>query len=607
MGRGYWRGRNGSVGTTQVKGDNAVEDIKTLVRVALGKEKADLVIKGGNLVNVYTGELLENYSVSIKGDRIAFVGEDAGHTIGESTHVIDASGKTLSPGFIDGHFHAYVSLDEQMKHSLLQGTTSIFIELTELASVAGYEGATALLNAIKGQPVKFFGLAPSPYPPPAFLKPQEVHISEGEIDKILAREDVVGLGETLWTYVIDEDDEVISNIRKAISRNKKLEGHCSGAKGNKLVAFIASGMSSCHESIRIHEALDKLRLGMHVMIREGWIRQDLENLSGLASIGVDYRRLVLATDGVDAEYLHRYGHMAHVVQKAIDLGFPPIEAIRMATLNVAEHFGLDNLIGGVAPGRYADILILPSLARIECEYVISNGQIIVQNKNILVELNKLDYPETITRTIHVPRKFRPEDFTVSAGGRQGDVTVRAMKLITEVITEENQIRLPIENNSIVGDLRQDALKVSIIERRRNSGQIVSGFIQGIDLKSGACACSCSWERGSPLVVIGTNEGDMARAANRLVELQGGLVVSRNGEIVAEVSMPIGGFMSRGPVSETADAFARVRRALNEMGASMTNPFLTLQTIPGTFLPFFRITLHGFVDLKNKKRLSLVVE
>ena len=590
-----------------MKGDNAVEHIKTLVRVALGKEKADLVIKGGTLVNVYTGELLENYSVSIKGDKIAFVGEDAGHTIGDSTHVIDASGKILTPGFIDGHFHAYISLDEQTKHSLLQGTTTIFIELTDLASVTGYEGVIALLDAIKEQPVKFFGLAPSPYSPPAFLKPEETHISGQEIDKILAREDVVGLGETLWTCVIDEDDGVISNIRKAISRNKKLEGHCSGAKGDKLVAFIASGMSSCHESIRVQEALDKLRLGMHVMIREGCIRQDLENLSGIVSKNVDYRRLVLVTDGVDAEFVHRYGHMAHLVQKAIDLGFPPIEAIRMATLNVAEHFGLDNLIGGIAPGRYADILILPSLAEIDCQCVISNGQVIIQNENTLVQPDEHNYPEIITRTIRVPRKFRPADFTVSAGGRKGEVTVRAMKLLTEVITEENQIRLPVENDSILGDLQQDALTVSIIERRRNTGKVISGFVQGTGLKSGACACSYSWELGSPMVVVGTNETDMARAANRLVELQGGLVVSRNGEIAAEVPMPIGSFMSRGPVSETVAAFARVRQSLNEMGASLTNPFLTLQTIPGTFLPFFRITLHGFADLKKRKLLNLVVE
>ncbi|MFP3880349.1 MAG: amidohydrolase family protein, partial [Dehalococcoidia bacterium] len=399
-----------------------MEDIRTLIRVALGKEKADLVIKGGALVNVYTGELLENHCVSVKGNKIAFVGEDADHTIGNSTRVIDASGKILTPGFIDAHFHAYIALDEQMRHSLLQGTTTIFIELTDLASVTGYEGVVALLDAIKKQPVKFFGLAPSPYSSPVPVKREEGPISGPEIDKILAREDVAGLGETLWTSVIDEDDSVISNIRRATRRNKKLEGHGSGAKGNKLVAFVASGMSSCHESIRVQEALDKLRLGMHVMIREGCIRQDLENLSGLVSKHVDYRRLVLVTDGVDAEFAHRYGHMAHLVQKAIDLGFPPVEAIRMATLNAAEHFGLDNLIGGIAPGRYADILILPSLAQIDCQWVISKGQIIVKDKNLVLHPDELDYQEILTGTIRVPRKFGPADFIVSAGGRKGKVT-----------------------------------------------------------------------------------------------------------------------------------------------------------------------------------------
>lgn len=584
-----------------------MDDTKTLVRVALGKEKADLVIKGGTLVNVYTGELLEGYSVSVKGDKIAFVGEDASHTIGDGTHVIDASGKVLAPGFIDAHFHAYVSLHEQMKHSLLQGTTTIFIELTDLASVTGYEGVIALLDAIKGQPVKFFGLAPSPYSSPVPVKAEEGPISGPEIDKILAREDVAGLGETLWTSVIDEDDSVVSNIRRATSRNKKLEGHCSGAKGNKLVAFVASGMSSCHESIRVQEALDKLRLGMHVMIREGCIRQDLETLSGLADENVDYRRLVLVTDGIDAEFVHRYGHMAHLVQKAIDLGFPPVEAIRMATLNAAEHFGLDNLIGGIAPGRYADILILPSLTQIDCQWVISKGQVVIRDKNPVFQPDQLNYPEAITRTIRVPRKFRPADFAVPAGGRKGEATVRAIKLLTEVITEENQIKLPVHDDAIVRDLQQDALTVSIIERKKNTGKVVSGFLQGTGLKSGACACSYSWDLGSPMVVVGANETDMASAANRLVELQGGLVVSRNGEIAAEVPMPIGSFMSPGAVSETAAAFGRVRKSLNEMGASLTNPFLTLQTIPGTFLPFFRITLHGFADLKNGKLLNLVVE
>lgn len=584
-----------------------MEDIKVLIQAALGKEKADLVIKGGNLVNVYSGELLEGYSISIKGDKIAFVGEDADHTIGEATRVIDASGKILVPGFIDGHFHAYVSFDELLKYSLPAGTTTIFVDLFDLTTVAGYEGAVALLDSVKGQPSKVFGMASFTYTPPSFLRQEGIPISGDEVDRLLQREDVVALGESLWTCVIDEHEEVIGSIVRATNRKKKLEGHASGAKGNKLVAFVASGMSSCHESIRVQEVLDRLRLGMHVMIREGAIRQDLEALSEIKDKKVDFRRLVLVSDGIDAEYLLNYGHMAHLVQKAIDLGFRPMEAIQMATLNVAEHFGLDNLVGGIAPGRYADILILPSLAKIDCEYVISNGQVVVEDKKPLVQTREHAYPESIMNSIRVPRNLLPRDFAVPAGGRKGKVTVRAMKLITEVITEECHVRLPIDHASILADVEQDILKASIIERMSGSGKIVSGFIQGIGLKSGACACSYSWELGSPVVVVGASDVDMARAVNRVVELQGGLVVFKDKEVMAEVPLPVGGLMTKGRLETAVEGFVKVKQALIHLGSTLTNPFLTLQTMPGTFLPFFRITLQGFADLKNQKLVDLIVE
>lgn len=585
-----------------------MENVKALMRTALGKEKADLVIKGGSLVNVYTGELLDNYSVSIKGDKIAFVGENADHTIGDSTRVIDASGKILAPGFIDGHVHVHVAFDEHLRYSLSAGTTAIFIELGDLTTIAGYEGALMLLDSVNGQPCKVFGLAPAPYyARPSFLNQDDIPISGEEIDRLLQREDVVALGESLWTSVLDEDEGIISNIIKATSKRKKVEGHSSAAKGNKLVAYAATGISSCHESITAEEALDRLRLGIHVMIREGFIRRDLEAVSQILDKNIDFRRLILVTDGVDAEYLLRYGHMAHLVQRAIDLGFPPIEAIRMATLNVAEHFGLDNVIGGIAPGRYADIVILPSLARIDCEYVISNGKVVVDNKKYLLTVKEYDYPESIMKSIHVPRKLLPQDFVISAKGRTGNVTVRAMKLVTEVITQEYQVKLPVENDSILTDLAQDILKVSVIERRTGSGKIVSGFIQGIGFKSGACACSTSWELGSPIIVVGVTEADMANAVNRVIEMQGGLVVSNNGEIMAEVPLPIGGVIAKGKLDETAEEFRQIRQALADLGSTLSNPFLTIQTTPGTFLPFFRITLQGFVDLKNKELVDLIVD
>ncbi|MBI2855126.1 MAG: adenine deaminase [Chloroflexi bacterium] len=584
-----------------------MDDIRPLVRVALGKEKADVVIKGGDLVNVYTGEILKNHSVSIKGGKIAFVGKDADHTIGPNTRTIDSSGKVIVPGFIDGHFHASISLDELLKYSLPSGTTTIFVELVDLATIVGYSGAVTLLDNARGQPGKFFGLAPSYYTVPPFLQAGEPVISGEDVGRLLQREDVAGLGETLWTSVVNEEDETIQNMVMATKMKKTLEGHASGVKGNNLVAYVASGISSCHESIRAEEALERLRLGLHVMIREGSIRRDLAAVAKILDEAIDFRRLVLVTDGLNAEDLFHNGHMAHVVQKAMDLGFPPVEAIRMATLNVAEHFGMDNVIGGIAPGRYADILVLPSLDRIDCEYVISNGRVVVDNKKSLVQPKECVYPESVTMSVRVPRNLVPEDFRIPANGRTGEVVVRALKLVSEVITEQHHARLPVRGNSIMGDLQKDVLKVSIIERRNNTGKVVSGFIQGIGLKSGACACSYSWEIGSPMVVTGVNESDMAFAVNRLVELQGGLVVCKDQQITAEVSLPIGGYITKGPLSEAAEGLERVRQAMKDQGSPLTNPFLSLQTIPGTFLPFFRITNQGLVDMKRRRLLDIIVE
>ena len=586
---------------------NIQEQINALVQVALGKEPADLVITSGNLVNVYSAEVLEGHSISIKGDKIAFVGPDASHTIGKETKVIDAQGKFLLPGFIDAHFHfTDVAPDEFIGYSAPTGTTTIFAEL-DLGTVVGYEGTTALLDNMKGQPIKFFGLAPSIPQPPQFLPRERVPISCEEVESLLQREDVVGLGETLWIGVLEGDKDLITNIRATLNRKKKLEGHASGAKGYKLAAYVASGISSCHESINAQEAMDKLRLGMCVMIREGSIRRDLEAISSLKGKDIDFRRLALVTDGIGAEDLAHFGHMNYIVQKAIDLGIPATKAIQMATLNPAEHFGLDNLIGGIAPGKCADILILPSLAKIECELVISNGRIIAKDGELLIKPRKCIFPDSVMESLHVPRKFSPADFDVPARDRKDKVKVRIMKLITEVITQEYQVELHIRGNRIKMDVERDILKVSVIDRKDNTGEVVTGFVQGFGLKSGAFASSYSWELGSPIVAVGADEEDMAMGVNRVIELQGGLVVTKNGEVIAELPLPVGGCMAGESLSKVIEGYQAVKEAVKNLGSSLMDPYLTLQTLPGTFLPYFRITLQGFADMKNKKVVALIVD
>jgi adenine deaminase len=353
--------------------------------------------------------------------------------------------------------------------------------------------------------------------------------------------------------------------------------------------------------------MERLRLGFYVMIREGSIRRDLEAISGIKEQDIDFRRLCLATDSVSAEDLLSLGHMDFVVQKAINLGIDPIKVFQMASLNTAEHFRKDHVTGGIAPGRCADIVILPSLKKIECETVISNGQIVARNGQVLVHARKGAYPESVLNSIRVSRALQPRQFDVPAGDKKSKVTVRVMKLISELITREFHAVLPVVNGCVLPDPDNDILKVSLVERLRDTGRIVTGFVQGFGLRSGAVACSYSWDLGSPLAVVGANDLDMATAVNRIVTLQGGIVVVDKGRILAEVPQPVGGLLPVNKIEETAQEFKNINQAVKQLGSLLTNPYMTLQTIAGTSLPFFRICLQGFVDLRDQKIVDLFVD
>lgn len=582
------------------------QEIETLVDVALGKRKADLIIKGGSLLNVYTGELLKGYSIAIKGERIAYVGENSDHTVGDGTKIIDAQGKVLIPGFIDGHAHFYSSIDEFLRYSMVSGTTSIVVETLEMGCSTGYEGVISFLENLKDQPIKLFALAPAMELLPGPIG-QGSTISDKEMERLLNSDDILGLGETMWTTVLEKDQQVLGYFAKALAQKKKLEGHSAGAKGDKLVAYIASGISSCHEPINMEEVLERLRLGIHVMIREGSIRRELEAISKIKDTGIDFRRLVLVTDGLSPEDLVTYGHMDYIVQKAINLGFAPIVAIQMATINPAEHFSLDHIIGGIAPGRYADILIIPDLRTIHCEYVISNGQVIARDKKLLAEPRKCVYPESVLRSIHLPKKLNREDFAVSAQGKKGKARVRVISIVSDLITEESAAELPVANDLIQMDLERDLSKITVIDRYDNPGAMFTAFVKGFGIESGAIASSYTWTRRCPIIAVGADEEDMARAVNRVAELNGGLVICKKGNILEELPLPIGGVTPSCPTEEAARKLRRITQLIANLGSSLSRPFLTLQTLPSPVLPFFRISQRGLINLRQKRIVDLIID
>jgi adenine deaminase len=566
----------------------------------LGQEKADLAIINAKILNVYTAELLDGWSVSTKGKHIAYTGNSPDHTLGPQTVVIDAKGKTLIPGLIDGHAHLawLFSIGEFLKYAMKGGTTTIITETMEAFPIAGYDGVLAFLDSLKDQPIKILGTAPAM----VSTSKTAFGISREILRKLLAREDIVGLGESYWQGVFQNPEKMLPIFEETLLSGKTLEGHSAGASAKKLAAYIAAGISSCHEPIDAKQAIERLRLGVHVMAREGSIRRDVEAISQIKDSGADFRRLTLVTDGVTPEDLMEKGYMEFVVQKAIDCGFNPITAVQMATLNVAEHFSLDRMIGGIAPGRHADFLIIPDIRKIEAEYVVSKGRIIAQEGRLLVSPREHIFPESMRKTVRLPRKFEPSDFAVSAENR-ASADVRVIELVTDLVTKEIKLTLPAAGGQIRADAGQDILKIAAIDRAHEPGKAFVGFIKGFGMKSGAIASSASWDT-SDILVIGADDADMTLAVNRIHDLQGGSVVCAKGKILAEIPTPVMGIISDMSVEMLADRTKSLRKAACDLGVSFPDPLLTLIALSGAAIPYLRICEEGLVNLKDGKTLGL---
>jgi adenine deaminase len=573
------------------------------MQVALGQKKADLVVVNARLANVYTGELVNDCTISIKGKWIAYVGKDQQHTIGSKTEVIDARGKTVIPGLIDGHTHlAWLSTaSEFLKYAMKGGTTTIVTETLEPFMVAGYEGIIDFLESLNNQPLKILATAPAMIS----ISHAARKISEKTLQDLLDRNDIIGLGESYWQAVLQDPDEVLPLFEQTLLAGKTLEGHSAGASEKKLSAYIANGITSCHEPINADQVLERLRLGLHIMAREGAVRKDLDEIAKITKQGIDLRRLILVSDSISPQDLMENGYMESIVQKAIDCGFEPIQAIQMATLNVAEHFSLDHLIGGIAPGHYADLAIIPDIDRIDAEVVISNGRIIVQNGNILIPPRKHSFSKESLNMIKLPRDLEPSDFIIRAPANTENVQIRVISMITDLVTSEKEMNWPVANGRLSVNLEKDIVKIAAIDRAHNPGKLFVGLIQGFGLQSGAIACSAAWDT-SDIIVVGADDADMAFAVNRIRKLQGGTVVCKNEKILSELPLPVFGIVSDLPLETIDRQFKDVAKAAKGLGVPFPEPMLSLITLTGSAIPYLRICEEGLVNLKNGTTLPLFV-
>jgi len=579
------------------------EAASDLIRVAMGDQKATLVVHGGRVVNVYTGEILDGWSIAVHGEKIACIGEDLGHTIGNKTVVINARKKTVIPGLIDGHAHlAWIfSITEFLRKAMVGGTTTLVTETMEPFPVAGLKGVMDFIASTEDQPVKIFVTAPAM----GSISKSTQGISQTILKRLLSHPSVVGLGESYWQGVLQNPGKFLPAFLETLRFNKTVEGHTAGARGMKLNAYAAMGPSSCHEPITSQEALERLRLGLWVMIREGSIRHDLAAVSKIKDAGVETRRLILVTDGITPQDLLEKGYMENVVQKAIDCGFNPVTAVQMATLNVAEHFSIDHQVGGIAPGRYADLLIIPDIKTIRPEIVISNGKVIARNGKLLATPRTHVFSDASLHSVHLKRLLSPEDFVVSTRKRGRFADVRVIEQVTELITQEREVSLEVKDGRLVSDLSRDILKVAAIDRTKHPGKMFVGFIKGFYMKSGAFASSAAWDT-SDIVVVGADESDMALAVNRIYELQGGAVICSRGKIRAELPLPIFGLINELPLKSLQRKLSLIHKAASALGIPFANPLLTLVILTGASIPFLRICEEGLVHFKDGRKKELIV-
>ena len=568
-----------------------MEKREMLSEVALGNIPPDIVLNG-TLFNAYTGEFIPGQSIWIKGDRIAYVGPDHDPSRDDRTVVIDAEDRVLLPGLIDGHSHlSRYSLEELIRHVIPCGVTTVVTETIELATFVGKEGLEYFARGLEGQPIRIYYTLP---PLCGLTVSNEIMAPRNEdLRSFFQDPRCLGVGEIYWGNIFlkgEQGNRVRELASIALDLGKRVEGHGAGAKGRRLQAYTCFGVSSDHEPTNEDEVLERLRLGHWVMIREGSVRRELDGVKGIFEKKIDFRRLVLATDSIDAKDFLAEGNLDGAVKRALRLGIPPGLVYQMVTLNVAEHFRLDHMIGSLAPGAAADILIVPSPGEFFPQLVMCNGRIIFQDGKTLAEPKKFFFPEEMFHTVNVQSTTFPP---LPSKGK-----VRVIDLVTRLVTRERIIDLEDPEES------KDVITIFAVDRVGNGGSF-TGFLKGFGLQRGAYGSTMTWDTVD-MAVAGCDTRSMKTVIERLKEIGGGAVYAIGEEIVAEFAAPFYGMMSLKSMEAVRDEIGKIEDSLRKNGVTWEKPALTFDTLTTVAIPHMRISHQGYVRLKDRKILPVEI-
>ncbi len=582
-----------------------------LIRVSFGQAPADVIIKGGNLINVFSAQIYPA-DVAIANGRIAAVG-DVGYAAGENTEIIDARGKYLAPGLIDAHLHAEVpkvTLTRLANAVVARGTTSIMTPFDQIGVVNGIDGIRWVLDEAKNTPLKIFhsGASRLPYTTPA----STIAYRFGPAEHAIAQqwEEAVGIWEYMSDSIVDFDGPVFEVADMAIRNRLTLHGHAPVTVGKILSGHVAAGMHDDHESYTAEELAEKLRQGVRALIRRGTHSDNVPPLvRAITELRLPTRHMSLCTDDLDCTDITELGLIDHLVRYVIKLGVDPLTAIQMGSLNTAETYRVDHLVGSIAPGRIADILLIDDLPNLNIAAVIANGKLVARDRRMLTPVASPTYPANFYNTMHLDKPIAAEDLYITVDDAQAtQARVLAIHLEPEegLLSQGREVTLNIADGRILPDPAQDVLYISVTDRHSGKGLTGKAFISGFGLKEGAIATSTSPDDDN-IITIGASVEDMAVAINHLVNIGGGQVAVNKGAIMADIPLPVSGLMADISAEDMAQQEGTLNRAAYALGTKLKRPFFFIIFLSITAIPEYAVTDRGLVAHATRTVINPVLE
>lgn len=564
-----------------------------LIQVAQGKQPADLLLRGAQVVNVFSGEIYPA-DVAIWDEFVVGFGAY------EAVETIDLHGLYLCPGFIDGHVHVESSMVEvpQFARAVVpRGTTSVVCDPHEIANVMGYDGIRYMLESSKYNPLNVFIMLPSCVPSSPF-ETSGSELRAFDIYPFFGEKWVLGLAEVMnYPGLLAGDAELLDKLK--IIHDKRIDGHAPGLSGLPLCAYVSAGIASDHECTTVEEAREKLRMGLHIMIREGTGAKNLHDLLPLVTPETSSRCMFVTDDRHPSDLLEE-GHMDHMVRSAIAQGLPPVTAIQLASFNAARYFMLNNH-GAVAPGYYADLVAFESLSDIKVRKVFKNGKLVAEDGEATWQLP--ERPRMALRGSVNIQWLEGDEFRIPARGRR----VRVIELMPDQLLTRGLVEEAlIEDGLCLADTERDILKLFVIERHQASGKMGKGFVRGFGLREGAIATTIAHDSHN-MIVLGATDEDMMAAAIQLNKLGGGLVIAKGGRAIADLPLPVAGLMSRKPMEEVNRDLTALVEIAHLLGVRQKDPFMTLSFLALPVIPELKLTDQGLVDVIRFEKVDLFVD